>query len=85
MALLNRIRNKLGKLNYRRNYYLSKVAKPAVPVAPLHYLPPGFTVNVVGDTGLRVIDNFCTREEARVILPEIAVRFQTEPSSRRIV
>jgi prolyl 4-hydroxylase len=53
---------------YRRNYYLSKLFPRKVPVAPLHYLPQGFAIHVVAETGIRVIDNFCTAEEANYLI-----------------
>ena len=36
--------------------------------AALDAVPDGFTVNQVGDTGIRVIDNFCTEAEAASVI-----------------
>jgi 2OG-Fe(II) oxygenase superfamily len=63
-SLINKIRNRLFKLWYRRHYYLSKLVSYPVPAAPLYQLPQGFSVHVIADTGIKVIDNFCTAEEA---------------------
>ena len=68
MSIAKRIKNKLARLNYRRNYYLSKLLPAKVPVTPLYYLPDGFSVHTVANTGIRVIDNFCTREEADYLI-----------------
>jgi len=68
MGIAKRLKNKLARLNYRRNYYLSKLYSKPIPPAPLHHLPEGFTVHKVGDTGLRLIDNFCTEEESDYLI-----------------
>ncbi|MGI9290905.1 MAG: prolyl hydroxylase family protein [Gammaproteobacteria bacterium] len=68
MKLLRRIRRRLSKLLYRRNYYLSKLVSFPVPAAPIYHLPEGFSINVVGETGLRIVDNFCTAEEADYLI-----------------
>jgi len=39
-----------------------------VPATPLHYLPQGFSVHTVADTGIRVVDNFVTKEEANYLI-----------------
>jgi len=66
--LLGSLKRRLLNLNYRRNYYLSKIFRPSVPATFLHYLPDGFTVHTAADTGLRVVDNFCTCEEASYLI-----------------
>jgi len=65
---LRRVRNKLSVAYYRRNYYVSKVLPRTLPTAPLNYLPSGFEISYVAQTGIRVVDNFCTREEADYIV-----------------
>ncbi len=35
---------------------------------PVDFLPPGFAVSQIADTGVSVIDDFCTREEAEYII-----------------
>ena len=67
-SLLRKIRNLISRLIYRRNYYLSKFISFDVGPAPLHYLPQGFSVHTIAKTGLRVIDNFCTKEEAGYLI-----------------
>jgi prolyl 4-hydroxylase len=68
MNILRRLKRWLVKLNYRRNYYFNKILPRTVPATPLHYLPQGFSVHFVADTGLRVVDNFCTPEEAEYLI-----------------
>jgi prolyl 4-hydroxylase len=68
MNILRRIKYAVAKLNYRRNYYLSKLIKPTVPATPLHHLPHGFSVHSVAETGIRVVDNFVTQEEADYLI-----------------
>jgi hypothetical protein len=65
---LKKIRNRFAKLMYRRNYYLSKVLPTQVPVAPLYHLPQGFAIHTVAETGIKVIDNFCSAEEANYLI-----------------
>jgi prolyl 4-hydroxylase len=66
--LLRKIRNRLYTLNLRRNYYLSMLFTRKVPATPLYHLPEGFSINVIGNTGIRVISNFCTQEEADYLI-----------------
>jgi hypothetical protein len=65
---LRSLKRRLVNLNYRRNYYLSQFFPRPVPATMLHYLPQGFTVHTIAATGLRVVDNFCTREEADYLI-----------------
>jgi prolyl 4-hydroxylase len=66
--ILRKIKHRLTLFGYRRNYYLAKIWPNKVPATPLHYLPDGFTVHHVADTGLRVVDNFCTPEESGYLI-----------------
>jgi len=68
MNIFSRIKNRIALFNYRRNYYFAKILSCEVPATPLHYLPDGFSVQSVADTGLRIVDNFCTREEAEHLI-----------------
>ncbi len=68
MSIIRKIKRRLKKLHYRRNYYLAKVFPPSVPPPPLYHLPSGFTVHAIAETGLRVVDNFCTPEEADYLI-----------------
>ncbi len=52
----------------RRFYYFSKVFGIQVPAHNLSYFPDGFTIRKVGQTGVAVIDGFCTPAEAHKII-----------------
>ena len=67
-AFIKKLTGEFTRLWYRRNYHLSKLWRWRVPPAPIHNLPDGFTVNTVGHTGIRVIDNFLTAEEADFLI-----------------
>jgi prolyl 4-hydroxylase len=73
-GLIRKIRRRLNRLWYRRNYYLSKLLPATVPPSPLHHLPDGFRISVVGKTGIRVIDNFCTQDEADYLIDKARKR-----------
>lgn len=66
--MFRKLRQRLRLYWYRRNYYLTRLFPRPVPFNPLPYLPPGFSVHKVADTGLRVIDNFVTRDEAEYLI-----------------
>jgi hypothetical protein len=68
IALIKKIRNSLSRLYHQRNYYFSKIFPRPAPAMPLHYLPQDFTISVVGDTGIKVIDNFCRQDEADYLI-----------------
>jgi prolyl 4-hydroxylase len=68
MSILSRIKHRVATLNYRRNYYLAKALPGKVPATPLHYLPDGFAVHSIAETGLKVVDNFCTQDEADYLI-----------------
>lgn len=67
-SIIRKLRDRLARLHYRRNYYLARIVQPKVPVAPVYHLPSGFSVHCVANTGLKVIDNFCTAEEANYLI-----------------
>ncbi len=58
--LIKRIRITWG----RRYYYLGKLMPIEVPIHTLSWVPNGFSVWPVANTGVRVVENFCTSEEA---------------------
>ncbi len=61
--LLKRLRewkHKLRVLYFQRNYYFSKVLPPEVPRRPLSFLPDGFSVSTIADSGVRVVEHFCS-------------------------
>lgn len=41
---------------------------PMIPEPPAWQFPAGFTIKEVGETGIRLVDNFCTAEEAAAII-----------------
>lgn len=57
---LRRQKRLMQKYYYERYYFLAKVFPPKVPRRPLSFLPDGFAVNSVANSGVRVIDNFCS-------------------------
>lgn len=66
--LIRRSRNLAMRIWYRRNYYLARLIPRAVPFLPLPYVPNGFAVHRVGNTGIQIIDNFVTAEEAGYLI-----------------
>jgi prolyl 4-hydroxylase len=68
MSILGRIKHRVATFNYRRNYYLAKALPRKVPATPLHYLPDGFAVHSIAETGLKVVDNFCIQDEADYLI-----------------
>jgi len=58
----------LQKYYYQRNYYLAKLFPPEVPLRPLSFLPDGFTVNQIGNSGVRVIERFCSEAGASYLM-----------------
>lgn len=67
-ALLGKIKKACRWLTDRQGYFLARLFGLNVPVFPLAHLPDGFTVQRVGNTGLSVIENFCSAEEARLLI-----------------
>ena len=59
-VFINRIRTTWA----RRYYYLGKLLPIVVPIHTLSWVPNGFRVRQVANTGVRVVENFCTSEEA---------------------
>jgi hypothetical protein len=53
---------------YWRNYYLSKLFPPKVPRRPLSFLPNGFEVNSIGNSGVRIVEHFCSEAGASYII-----------------
>ncbi|MBT5891977.1 MAG: hypothetical protein HOH24_09960 [Chromatiales bacterium] len=60
MEWLRRQKRLMQKYYYERYYFLAKVFPPEVPRRPLSFLHDGFAVNSVANSGVRVIDNFCS-------------------------
>lgn len=66
--LLKRLRYVYRWLTDRQGYFSSQLFGLRVPVFPLAHLPDGFRVERIGDTGLNIVDNFCSREEAEYLI-----------------
>jgi hypothetical protein len=69
--VLSAIRWRLRSLYAKRYYYFRKLVKQRLPEHSLSYLPDGFNITKLGDTGVAIIDNFCSADEAKEII-EIA-------------
>ena len=69
---MNRITAKLSRIfrwfSDRQGYFGAKLFGLRVPVFPLMHLPDGFTVQKVGETGLSLVENFCTEDEAQHLI-----------------
>ena len=52
----------------RRRYYASWIRPQNVPPYLISFLPNEFCVRQVANTGLSLVDNFCTPEEARYLI-----------------
>jgi len=66
--LIGKFLKRVAAVYGRRRYFFSKLFGAKVPVHNLSYLPDGFTVRKIGQTGISVIDGFCTHAEARAII-----------------
>jgi prolyl 4-hydroxylase len=67
-SLLQKIKGRLRWLYARRYYYLHKVIPTRIPAHNLSYMPDGFSITKVGETGVSIIDGFCSPEEARAVI-----------------
>ena len=52
----------------RKGYAWARLFGVKVPPFPLAFLPDGFTVVKAGNTGLSIIENFCTAAEAEYLM-----------------
>lgn len=68
-----------AELFRRRRYYRKWLRPQPVPVHPVSQLPDGFLVRRLANTGVSIIDNFCTAPEARALID--AYRDQLAPSA----
>jgi prolyl 4-hydroxylase len=72
MRLLRKVRTKLSYIYQwladRRGYFLAKVFGPKVPLFPIAFIPDNFSVSCAGESGLRIVDNFCTPSEAEYFI-----------------
>ncbi len=58
----------------RQGYLRAKLFGLEVPVFPLVHLPDGFQINWAGQTGVAIVDNFCTADEAQYLISRAAKR-----------
>lgn len=68
--LIRKIRNFGRWLDERRGYFKAKIFGIKVPVFPLAFLPDGFQVNWAGNTGVAVVENFCSADEAEYLIAQ---------------
>jgi hypothetical protein len=71
LSLKQKLLGRLRWFYYRRYYFLHRIVRNKVPQHNLSFLPDGFTVTKVGETGVALADGFCSPEEAQSII-EIA-------------
>lgn len=63
-------------LSARRGFFAARLFGLRVPVFPLMHVPDGFTLSHVGKTGVSIVENFCTADEAQAIIDKARVRLQ---------
>jgi prolyl 4-hydroxylase len=72
MKLSDRIVNKLRRTKRwwadRKGYFIAKIFGPKVPVFPLALLPDGFEICWAGKTGIAIVENFLTEDEAAYLI-----------------
>jgi prolyl 4-hydroxylase len=66
--LIAKLQRIYRRITDRKGYLWAKLTGIRVPTFPLAWLPDGFTVNHAGDTGLVVVENFCTADEAEYLI-----------------
>ena len=59
----------------RRYYYLAEIFSLEVPVHPISWVPDGFIVQQLGESPLRLINNFCSEAEAADIVATAKDKF----------
>jgi len=69
-----KLRRKYFWLADRLGYFKARFVGLNVPVFPLVFLPDGFCVNWAGKTGVAIVDNFCTPDEAEYLIARAAKR-----------
>ena len=66
--MIKGLRRRLRNLYDRRYYYWHRMFGTKVPPHSLSYLPDGFRISKVKQTGVAVVDGFCTSEEAQAVI-----------------
>jgi prolyl 4-hydroxylase len=64
----SRLRHYFYWIPDRKGYFFAKTFGLKVPLFPLAFLPDGFSVSVAGETGVAIVDNFCTPHEAEYLI-----------------
>jgi prolyl 4-hydroxylase len=80
--IIRKVRRYSGAFYERRYFLLHKITGAGIPQHNLSYMPDGFSITKVGNTGVSVIDGFCTPEEAQAIID--LARDQLKPSAVQI-
>jgi hypothetical protein len=60
----------------RKGWLWARLTGIRVPVFPLVWLPDGFSVSHAADTGLVVVENFCTADEAAYLINRAKSRLE---------
>jgi hypothetical protein len=60
----------------RQGYFVAKTFGVNVPPFPLAFLPDGFSVTKAGETGISIVDNFCTEQEAQYLIDSAREKLQ---------
>jgi len=68
VRIINGIRRRLNWFYERRYYFRHKVVGTNVPPHSLSYLPDVFCIHRIGQTGVSVVDGFCTQTEAQAVI-----------------
>jgi hypothetical protein len=68
LTLIKKLGSLVQTVWQQRHFYLAKLWTQPAPPAPMHNLPEGFTVNTIGETGIRVVDNFLSADEANYLI-----------------
>jgi prolyl 4-hydroxylase len=75
---LKRIKRKLSRtLQWfadRKGYFKARLFGVRVPVFPLPLLPNGFKICWAGKTGVAIVENFCTQDEAEYLISRAGKR-----------
>jgi len=66
--MITKMLGKIRRLWKQRHYAWRRILRPALPVNSVAWLPDGFTVRRLAQTGISVVDNFCTPEEAAAVI-----------------
>jgi len=78
--LLRRWRDDLRRHYYQRNYYKAKFFPPKVPRRDLSFLPDGFAVYPLGNSGAYVVEQFCSTRGTSYLLA-VAAELMDEKAS----